>query len=68
MMKAQKMPSLSEPAHHLDPSAQDVEEQVRQRAYDLYLERGQAAGSAEDDWLKAEQEILGNVQSRTIAA
>jgi Protein of unknown function (DUF2934) len=27
------------------------------RAYQLYLERGQADGFANDDWLRAEQEL-----------
>ena len=34
------------------------EEQVRQRAYELYLLRGNESGSEVDDWLQAEQEIL----------
>lgn len=34
------------------------QEQIRQRAYQLYLERGARPGSAFDDWMKAEQEIL----------
>lgn len=67
-MSTRKMQSISEPIPHPDLSAQDVEQTIRQRAYHLYLERGQVAGSAEDDWLKAEQEILGNLQSRPAAA
>jgi len=35
-----------------------IEEQIRQRAYVLYVGRGQADGSAVDDWLKAEEEVL----------
>jgi hypothetical protein len=35
-----------------------LEEQVRQRAYELYLRRGNESGSELDDWLQAEQEIL----------
>jgi len=36
-----------------------LEEQIRQRAYVLYVGRGQANGGALDDWLKAEEEVLG---------
>jgi hypothetical protein len=35
-----------------------VEEQVRLRAYELYISRGNESGSDLDDWLHAEQEIL----------
>jgi hypothetical protein len=33
------------------------EEEIRQRAYQKYLERGRQDGHAEDDWLSAEEEI-----------
>jgi hypothetical protein len=35
----------------------NVEEQVRFRAYQLYLERGGHGGSPEQDWFRALQEI-----------
>lgn len=34
------------------------EESIRLRAYELYLERGRTDGSAEEDWLRAENEVL----------
>lgn len=34
-------------------------ERVRQRAFELFLNRGQESGHAMDDWLKAEREIMG---------
>ena len=34
-----------------------AEEQIRRRAYELYLERGGASGDELDDWLRAEREI-----------
>lgn len=34
-----------------------LEEQIRQRAYELYVERGNQSGSELDDWLQAEEEI-----------
>ena len=40
--------------------AQLVERKVRSRAQQLYDERGQGDGSALQDWVKAEAEILEN--------
>jgi hypothetical protein len=34
-----------------------VEEQIRARAYELYLQRGENGGSPEQDWLRAVEEI-----------
>jgi hypothetical protein len=34
-----------------------LEEQIRRRAYELYVERGNESGSELDDWLQAEEEI-----------
>jgi len=35
-----------------------LEERIRCRAYELYVERGNQSGSELDDWLQAEEEIL----------
>ena len=35
-----------------------LEHAIRQRAYELYIQRGMAHGHAVDDWLKAEAEIV----------
>ncbi len=35
-----------------------LEERIRQRAYELYVLRGNESGSEMDDWLQAEEEIL----------
>lgn len=40
-----------------------MEEQIRQRAYELWEERGRQHGFAEQDWLRAEAEVLGRVRS-----
>jgi len=34
------------------------EEQIRRRAYELYVRRGNQSGSELDDWLQAEKEFL----------
>ena len=43
-------------------AALPLEEQIRQRAHEIYLQRGGEDGSELDDWLQAEQEILGPEQ------
>jgi hypothetical protein len=34
-----------------------TEEQIAERAYHIYLERGGADGNPDDDWLQAEREL-----------
>jgi hypothetical protein len=34
-----------------------LEERIRRRAYELYVERGNQSGSEIDDWLQAEEEV-----------
>ena len=34
-----------------------LEDRIRRRAYELYIERGNQSGSELDDWLQAEEEI-----------
>jgi hypothetical protein len=36
-----------------------LEERIRARAYEIYLERGGSGGSPEQDWLRAKEEICG---------
>jgi hypothetical protein len=40
------------------------EEEIRVRAYEIYLERGAEAGRELDDWLQAEHELDGGEPSR----
>ncbi len=39
-----------------------VEEEIRVRAYELYLERGGQDGFDQEDWRRAEEEILSKYQ------
>jgi len=39
----------------------DLEALIRQRAYELYQERGCTPGQQDDDWLRAEQEIRAHL-------
>ena len=46
---------------------QEIEERIRQRAYELYEARGQGDGQDLEDWLRAEEEITEK-KPRPIAA
>ena len=40
-------------------SSGNLEEEIRRRAYELYELRGREDGFAEEDWTRAEREVLG---------
>lgn len=40
-------------------NAQQTLERIRQRAYELFEERGRQDGFADQDWYQAEAEVLG---------
>ena len=42
-----------------------LEERIRARAYELYQERGYLDGFAEQDWLRAEEELKGRAAKRS---
>ncbi|HKG94433.1 MAG TPA: DUF2934 domain-containing protein [Gemmatimonadaceae bacterium] len=42
-----------------DQQPEPAEEQIRTRAYELYLARGNAPGGEVEDWLQAEREYRG---------
>jgi P-type Cu2+ transporter len=50
-----------------EPQDIELEDQIRQRAYELYEERGREDGHELDDWLRAEAEIMQK-KARTTAA
>ena len=39
-------------------SSVDLAAQIRERAYQLYVERGSTPGHENEDWLRAEREVL----------
>lgn len=43
-----------------------TEEQVRQRAYELFLQRGCLAEHALDDWLQAKDELMQSADDKII--
>jgi hypothetical protein len=62
-------PKTSTLAPKLDvpPVPIPIEQQIQQRAYQLYEQRGRTHGNELDDWLQAEREIKGT-QVRATAA
>lgn len=46
-------PTIETPVERDQPTF----EQIRDRAYEIYLDRGDAPGSDLDDWLRAEREL-----------
>lgn len=49
------------------PTPIDLEAQIRQRAYQLYEERGCAPGHETEDWFQAEHEVLVRYQHQQSA-
>ncbi len=45
----------------------NLEEAIRVRAYQFFEERGRVHGHAQDDWLRAEQEVLRQSSGRRSA-
>ena len=43
------------------------DEEIRRRAYEIYLERGEQPGHELDDWLQAEHELKGGLLRRAQA-
>ena len=55
---AQSVTAASEVTRETAASS-NIEEKIRARAYELYLQRGGIDGSPEEDWLRAQEEIRG---------
>ena len=49
------------------PDGNSAHEEIRGRAYETYLERGEQPGGEMDDWLQAERELEGGVLWRAQA-
>ena len=45
-------------SEQLQPSSR--EQEIRSRAYEIYLQRGEQPGSELEDWLQAERELITN--------
>jgi len=66
MPEAGSIPQIRKAASPISPTPIDLEAQIRTRAYELYQERGCAPGQENEDWLRAEHEVLArnNQQQR----
>ena len=56
-MKTSRSPTPFPTSHIANEPPEEIEEQIRQRAYQLYYERGAEDGHDLDDWLQAETEV-----------
>ena len=54
----------NQPTGQTQQSSEDLQERISRRAYELYLERGEQS-DATQNWLDAEEEILGEPAHRT---
>jgi hypothetical protein len=63
----EKEPSTLSPKSDEPTVLIPTEQQIRQRAYELYERRGRTDGHDWDDWLQAEREIKGT-QANAAAA
>lgn len=47
--------------HHVDcfAPADEIRKAIARRAYEIYCSRGRTGGHELDDWLQAEEEVLG---------
>ena len=64
---ARKKSPTSAPTEMNQPSettARPTEDQIAIRAYYIHIERGDAVGNPEDDWLQAERELTGASDSQ----
>jgi hypothetical protein len=43
----------------------NLDDEIRRRAYELYLQRGTASGSEAEDWLTAEREVRKRYQQQS---
>ncbi len=60
-------PRSQEPDLSLDLS-RDIEARIRERAYELYEQRGMVDGFALDDWFQAEIEMKGEQKQQQATA
>ena len=56
-------PTILEPRRDPVP-VNNLEDEIRLRAYELYLERGETPGHESEDWLIAEQEVRSRQMHR----
>ena len=60
-MHQSKQPDLNAPRPYASPEPEPQEEQIRQRAYFLWLDRGCPGGGDWEHWFTARQELLAAI-------
>ncbi|HLW85449.1 MAG TPA: DUF2934 domain-containing protein [Candidatus Sulfotelmatobacter sp.] len=60
--KAKAGPKMVKSAARQSMVPFSLEEEIRRRAYELYMQRGPSFGTETDDWLVAEREIMERYQ------
>jgi hypothetical protein len=60
--KGKHLPTSPNPSTSRKPNRVDaeIEERIRQRAYELYQERGGVGGDPTDDWEQAKKDVLSS--------
>jgi DUF2934 family protein len=56
---------VAEPRKNLVPI--NLEEEIRRRAYEIFVERGSTPGNESEDWLTAEREVRLRYQAERTA-
>ena len=67
MKPTSKAPLPIRPSTQSNESCNDLQEQIRLRAYELYEQRGREDGRDLDDWLQAESEV-SQQKAKVVAA
>ena len=58
--RVQRDEGKREPVQRIPQGTHPTEEEIRVRAYQIFIARGRAPGHALDDWLRAERELRSN--------
>jgi hypothetical protein len=58
------IPSQEADTGHAQVANGPRDEEIRRRAYEIYIERGEEPGHELDDWFQAERELEDEVLSR----
>jgi len=63
--KAEKPKATAPEVAKITTEAADMQQAIRRRAYELYLQRGAQDGRDCEDWLRAESEVLERFEAQT---
>src|SRR5262249_2012264 len=60
-----RLESTSDGFENIDDQVNELQQSIAQRAFELYRERGEEHGSDQEDWFRAESEILVPLSIKT---